>query len=89
MIDSYGGWINDALRSEYRHLPKEGLEVGCEYICDARNFSVGKWNGEKFEYMRTKWGSSFISTEYHYDDGAPYGTVKPYGKVGEWKGVGE
>lgn len=62
--------------SEY--IPKDELIVGKKYLCDARNFSVGTWNGKEFEYMRYKFGDRFPDTEYHYDDGAPYGTVKPF-----------
>lgn len=63
------------------YIPKDQLEVGVAYECDARNFTVGVWNGEGFEYMRTKWGTTFPDTEYHWDEGPPHGTVKPYRKV--------
>lgn len=59
------------------YIKKEELIVGKKYKCYARNFSVGTWNGESFSYMRSKFGSTFEDTEFHYDDGAPFGTVKP------------
>jgi hypothetical protein len=59
------------------YLKKEDLIIGESYECDARNFSVGEWNGKVFIYIRTKFGSSFESQENHWDDGPPYGTVKP------------
>lgn len=38
---------------------------------------IGTWGGTKFHYFRVKFGQIFPDTEYHYDDGYPYGTVKP------------
>lgn len=64
-------------------IPKDELEVGVLYLCKARNFLYGRWNGEEFEYMRNKWGSTFPDTELHWDDGPPYGTVKPFKKVSD------
>lgn len=65
------------------YIAKEGLVVGQEYWCKARNFTIGKWNGEAFEYMREKWGGRYTDTEYHWDDGPPYGTVKPLSRWGD------
>lgn len=49
------------------------------YNFSARNFYYGIFNeSEKgFIGIREKWGSRYLFTEYHYDTGAPYGTVKP------------
>ena len=58
-------------------LPVNELVIGAYYICKARNFSLGKWNGKAFEYTRCKFGMHFEDTEYHWDNGPPYGTVKP------------
>ena len=65
------------------YIPKDQLEVGAKYRCEARNFEIGTWNGETFDYMRYKFGHEFPDTEYHYDDGAPYGTVLPLEKIKE------
>jgi len=66
------------------HIKKGAMVVGQAYTCYARNFCEGVWNGEAFEYTRTKFGTTYIDTELHYDDGPPYGTVRPmaefYGK---------
>ena len=59
------------------YIPKDKLIKGKRYKCDARNFGIGTWNGKEFDYMRYKFGDRFPDTEYHYDDGHPYGTVKP------------
>ena len=64
------------------YIPKHELIVGKQYECDARNFTIGTWNGKEFEYMRSEFGSTFMDTEKHWDDGAPYGTVKPLKLIG-------
>jgi len=63
------------------YIPKENLVVGREYLCNARNFLVGRWTGEHFAYVRYKFGNFFQDREFHWDDGPPYGTVKPYSEV--------
>ena len=62
-------------------IAKKHLTVGSTYFCKARNFKYGVWNGESFNYMRTKCGSEFPDVEYHWDDGSPHGTVKPLEEV--------
>jgi len=61
--------------SEY--IPKKDLVIGQKYSCEARNFRYGVWNGKSFDYMREKFGDTFQDQEFHYDDGPPFGTVKP------------
>ena len=61
-------------------IPVDKMEVGW-YLADGRNFSIGYWNGEEFEYTRHKWGMQYEATEYHWDTGAPHGTVKPIRKL--------
>lgn len=57
------------------YIKKEDLIVNTKYECEARNFAIGTWNGENFDYIRTKFGITFPDTEDHWDDN---GTVKPY-----------
>jgi hypothetical protein len=64
-----------------QYLKKDELVIGKSYECDARNFSVGVWNGSVFVYTRYKFGSEFEDEEQHWDDGAPYGSVKPFKMV--------
>lgn len=59
------------------YLKREDLVEGKRYYCLARNFRVGTWNGKEFEYERVKFNMKFPDTEKHWDEGAPYGTVKP------------
>jgi len=65
------------------YIPKDKLIVGAIYKCKARNFTQGTWNGESFDYMRTKFSSTFPDKEFHWDNGAPFGTVKPLEKIGD------
>jgi len=59
-------------------IAKEDMIANKTYFCKGRNFTIGIWNGERFEYMREKWGTTYPATEDHWDDGAPFGTVKPF-----------
>lgn len=49
------------------------------YLIHARNFYYGVFSKEKkgFIGIRTKFGQRYLFTEYHWDEGEPYGTVKP------------
>jgi hypothetical protein len=59
------------------HIPLDEMVTGRWYICDGRNFEVGRWTGKNFEYIRTKMGTTFKATEDHWDTGAPHGTANP------------
>jgi hypothetical protein len=67
------------INAEY--IPKEDLIDGASYYCIARNFKIGIWNGKSFNYTRDKFGTKFVDVEYHWDDGAPNGTVKPLARM--------
>lgn len=75
------------MTEEREYIPKCDMEIGRAYLCDARSLishngvSHAIWDGESFQGMREKWGSVFMSPEFHWDDGAPYGTVKPLWKL--------
>jgi hypothetical protein len=46
------------------------------YVLHSRNLGVGVYDGEQgFIGIREKFGHLFLFTEYHWDQGAPYGTV--------------
>jgi hypothetical protein len=68
-------------RNDCTYKPKHELVVGKAYRVHARNFSIATWNGEAFVGTRTKFGMTFEDTEFHWDDGPPHGTVKPYEEV--------
>ena len=58
-------------------LTKDQLEVGKFYAVHARNFTLAYWNGNEFIGVRNKFGCLFQDKEFHWDDGPPFGTVKP------------
>ena len=55
------------------------------YRVKARNFrfAVFDANQDGFVGIRSKWGQRYLFTEYHWDTGAPYGTVKPLEELEE------
>ena len=62
---------------EQEYIKIKDLIVGDQYYCDARNFKVGTWDGEKFCYIRQKFGHVYEDKELHWDTDPRYGTVKP------------
>ncbi len=71
--------LNDMLLD---YMKKDNMIEGQQYYCNARNFTIGTWNGAAFEYVREKFGGTFTDTELHWDDGVPYGTAKPLSRYG-------
>jgi hypothetical protein len=58
-------------------LPLVACVKGRLYKFNARNFFIGVYNGHGgFVGIRTKFGYRFLDTEYHWDQGPPYGTVQ-------------
>jgi len=72
---------------------EEGAEMirleGCKpryvYRIKSRNLVAGVYTGKDggFIGIRYKFGKEYLFTEYHYDTGAPYGTVMPKAEVAE------
>jgi hypothetical protein len=57
-------------------IPIKDCVVGRVYKIRCRNLSYGVYDGDGgFIGIRTKFGSRFLFTEYHWDTGAPFGTV--------------
>lgn len=54
------------------------------YRIRSRNLGVGVYRAEAqgFIGIRLKFTDRYLFTEYHYDTGAPYGTVRPKEKIG-------
>lgn len=65
------------------YIKIENLKDGYLYKINARNASIGIWNAidKGFIIAREKFGSTFLFMEYHYDTGAPYGTVMPVREI--------
>ena len=64
-------------------IPIEEMEEGQLYYCSGRNFSIGMWDGIGLVYVRNKFGHRFLDTEFHWDDGPPYGTAKPLQRLAD------
>jgi len=66
-------------------IPIDKCEDGRLYQICARNASYGIYRASEkgFEISRFKFGDNYTFTEYHWDTGAPYGTVKPMKKLEE------
>jgi hypothetical protein len=64
---------------EDEYLKIDDCIHGSLYKIDARNFSLGVYSKIKqgFVGIRYKFGSEYLSIEFHWDTGTPYGTAKP------------
>lgn len=64
-------------------IPITDCLKGRLYKIRARNFQLGVYNGTGgFIGRRNKFGSWYLFTEFHYDIGAPHGTVFPTADTG-------
>ena len=65
----------------FRHsdtIPIDNCERGRVYLIRARNLKVAIYDGNKgFIGIRTKFGDRYLFTEFHWDQGEPYGTACP------------
>ena len=61
------------------YIPLDELKDGGLYRIYARNFSLGVYDlrEQGFVGIRQKFTMVFLDTEFHWDTGVPYGTVKP------------
>lgn len=58
-------------------IPLHKLEVGKTYIGECRNASEAVWLGDKFEYIRTKFGSTFPEKINHFQNDDGYDVFVP------------
>jgi hypothetical protein len=58
-------------------IPKKDLLVGKTYIGSCRNASEATWDGEKFTYMRTKFGYTYPEKINHFQDDDGYDVFVP------------
>lgn len=61
------------------YIPLDECEHQGFYRIRCRNFDYGVFNERTkgFVGIREKFGSTYLFTEYHWDTGAPFGTVTP------------
>ena len=65
------------------YIPLADCEKGHLYKVRCRNFVLGIFDGETgFIGIRAKFGNRFLDTEFHWDQGPPYGTVLPLEDLG-------
>ena len=66
------------------YIPLERCKDGYLYIIDARNARIGIFTEKEkaFTIGRHKFNDYFLFDEYHYDTGAPFGTVFPLEEIG-------
>lgn len=62
-------------------IPKDKLEIGCWYYGHCRNASKAKWLGDKFEYIRNKFGFTYPEKIDHFDSDTEYDVFVPVEKV--------
>ena len=68
------------------YIPIEECIEGHIYRIKARNGRIGifeKKGPNGFVLSRHKFSDNFLYPEYHWDNGEPYGTVKPLEHLGE------
>lgn len=67
------------------YLPLDACKHGWLYRIRSRNLSVGVYNEpvKGFVGIREKMGHEYLFTEFHYDTGAPFGTVHPMSEIVE------
>lgn len=72
-----------SLYTRPKWIPLEKCKDGYVYYIHARNAKVGIFNENDngFIISRHKFDKNFLFTEYHWDTGEPYGTVKPIRKL--------
>ena len=49
-------------------IPKSSLIPGKSYLGTCRNSEKAVWDGKEFEYIRTKFGSSYPERIPHFED---------------------
>lgn len=64
---------------KHTYLTKEECKHRHVYLINSRNLRLGVYNEANggFYGIRTKFTDKFIFCEYHWDNGPPYGTVRP------------
>jgi len=69
--------------SERNYIPVDQCKKGHLYRIHSRGLILGVFDGKTgFIGIRVKFGSKSLFTEYHWDQGPPYGTVQPQKDLG-------
>ena len=69
--------------NEENYIPLDQCITGPLYRIHSRNLKLGIFDGKTgFIGIRLKFGFKYLFTEYHWDQGPPYGTVQPKEDLG-------
>ncbi|MEJ2245368.1 MAG: hypothetical protein P8Y80_04650 [Acidobacteriota bacterium] len=69
--------------NENDYIPLDQCVEGHLYRIESRNLVLGVFDGKTgFIGIRVKFGCTHLFTEYHWDQGPPYGTVQPQKDLG-------
>jgi len=64
------------------YIPLIECKKGYLYRINSRNLSFGVYDGKGgFIGIREKFGGHYLFTEFHWDQGPPYGTVRPVQEI--------
>ncbi len=64
------------------YIPLPLCQLGRVYSLHSRNLAIGVYDGANgFIGIREKFGDRYLFTERHYDEGAPFGTVRPIREI--------
>lgn len=69
--------INGVPVEKVKAIPKSELVKGEIYQGECRNSEKAKWDGDKFLYTRTKFGSTYIEAIHHFEDDDGYDVFVP------------
>ena len=71
------------MRSFVDYIKIPDLKPGWLYHIDARNSTHGIWLPQRNSFLisRIKFTANYLFEEFHWDTGAPFGTVKPIEEV--------
>ena len=73
-------WI-DSVRGKKSLVMKEQLEIGKLYSGKCRNAHIAIWDGDKFTYIREKFGRRFKENINHFEDDDEFDVFCPYFKI--------
>ena len=62
-------------------IPKDKLVKGKTYFGSCRNADIAVWLGDKFEYIRHKWGDSYPEKINHFEDDNGYDLFVPIREI--------
>ena len=69
--------IHNIPYEQCRPIPKSELIKGEIYQGECRNSDDARWDGDKFLYARTKFGSTYLEAIHHFEDDDGYDVFVP------------